>query len=424
MSMVDNGRRRAAVALVVTGAAAVAVAACGGSSGGSSNAASSSSSGSSGKAPIKILQIDDVTSATGLSYPAIAESAKATVADINANGGIDGHQIKLTVCDAKVDPNATQSCARQAVQDKVAAVVGSFTQNPARIMPVLQAAKIPYIPSFAFDQSEFSSPVSFPVNAALSLTPGMGLLAGQQCKSSVIVTPDSATTDFSVGLINGALKAEGKPAAKVVKVAQKPGDYSPQVAEAKGTNAQCMISVLSVPNALSFYPSMQQAGSTQRIVGYQGNSVAPQLIEKTPKVLEGALNVDFFPVLSDPKWDKYRAITAKYSDPKKYDFSLAGAQMAYLSVLVFQQAAKAALDAGQPVTASTLMSALNKTTSFDGGGLIPPVNFTQPSPIKGFPRMFNRSVTFEVVKDGKIAPFDGGKFQDTTQALQSVLGSA
>jgi branched-chain amino acid transport system substrate-binding protein len=426
----EASRRRRVVTTITTSLSVLVVAAvaagCGGGSSSSSSSvgASLATASTAKKSPIKVMLIDDVTAATGLSFPAEAESGKATVDDINAHGGIEGHPIELTVCDSKLDPNQTETCARQAVQSNVVAVVGSFTQNDGRMLPVLTAAKIPYIPGFAYDPSEFSSSVSFPINSAIAFAPGEGMLAGKYCKSSVIVIPESATSQFSVSLTNTGLKAAGKPPAKVITISQQPGDYSAQVAEAMGTGAQCVISEMGEANAAVFYPAMQQAGDKQRIVGFQGNSITPELVAKAPAVMEGALNVDFFPAYSGPQWDPYRAIVAKYSDPKKYDFSLAGAQLAHLSFLTFQRVATQVVQSGQTVSASTILAQLNKATNVDLNGLLPPLNFSRPAPVKGFPRMFNPDVTFEVVKNGKIVPLDGNQFHDMTSVLQSVLGTA
>ncbi|MBV9593065.1 MAG: ABC transporter substrate-binding protein [Actinobacteria bacterium] len=392
-------------------------------SGGTTAAGSGSSSAANGS-PINIMQIDDVTSPNGLAYPSIAESAKSTVADINARGGVAGHPIKLSVCDAQGDPNQTQACARKAVSDGVVAVVGSFTINAARLMPILTDAKIPYIPSFAYDPTEFSSAVSYPVNSALTSSPGMGVLAGKNCSSSTYVTLDLPTSDFGIGLVQAGLKSEGKPPATVVKIPSKPGDYSPQAAQIAATKSQCVIMGLGTSQGLALYPALTNAGSTQRIVGYEGNSVSPELVSKLPKQMEGALNLDFFPAYSGSKWDAYRTLTAKYSDPKKYDFSVAGAQLAYLSVLVFQKAVQAVLDAKLDVTAANLITTLDKTTHLDIGPLLPPLNFSTPAPIKGFGRMFLRDVTFETVKDGKIVSLDNDTFHDMTSVLQAQLGTA
>lgn len=362
------------------------------------------------------MQISDITGPTP--YPVSGQAAQATVDALNASGGISGHKVNLTVCDAQSSPNTAEACARKAVSSHDVAVVGGFTLGVATVMPVLTAAKIPYIPAEAFDPPEFTAANSFPVQSATSTIAGMGYIAGKNCSSSVIVNLQDPEDAFDSGIINAALKAAGKPAAKTVNLSFTPGDYSVQASQVNDTKAACVISILNPPNALSFYPALASTGSKQRVIGTAGDPLSAAVVTKVGKFLNGALVAAFYPAYSEPAWAPFRAAVAKYSDPSKYDFTNQLAEGAYVDLLVFENAVQKVLAAHQTVTSTSLQSALDKETAVDANGLLPPLNFSKPSTLKGQPRLFNPDITVQQVKDGNIVS-GGGGFIDMTSILNA-----
>ena len=410
-SMSAGGRRIAAVSASL--ALLAVLTACG-----------SAGSGAGGEDTIKVMQIVDITSPAIVSYPQIAEAGKSAVADINARGGIDGKTIDLVTCDSKVDPNATTNCARQAVSEGVVAVIGTYAQNADKIIPILEQAKIPYIPAYAAAPQEFRSNISFPINSQMTNVAGLGVVTGRECKSTDIALIDAPGLETLGALMQAGLESEGSPEPTVISIPLSPGDYSGQAAQIVESGADCLIAFVGPANAAVLYPALEAAGFHGRIAGYQGNSISPNLIEATPDLLESALNVSFFIPYTDPKWDTYREIVAKYSDPKQYDFSTAGAQLAYLDYLVFEQVVGTILKDGDDVTAASLLAQLNKTSAAETGGLLPVLDFTQEAPIKDYPRMFNRQIAFEIVEGGEQVPLGDGQFVDLTAVIQSVFGKA
>src|SRR6478735_2989636 len=110
---------------------AVSLTACGGSSDGSSGSDST----------IKVMTWAPLKSQL-TNYPAIAEAAKAYGKYINAKGGINGHKVQVLICDEGGDPTKATDCARQAIQEHVAAVVGSFGYTGDATIPLLKGANI------------------------------------------------------------------------------------------------------------------------------------------------------------------------------------------------------------------------------------------------------------------------------------------
>src|SRR5439155_12073877 len=99
-------------------------------------------------------------------------------------------------CNDKNDANQAEQCARQAVSEGVAALVGGFTLYGNRIWPVIEQSNIPSIGDPVIAPQDYTSPLSFPV------TPGGGLLAyspallaGRQCKRLALqTTPAGASS--------------------------------------------------------------------------------------------------------------------------------------------------------------------------------------------------------------------------------------
>jgi len=113
-------------AAAVAAAAALAV---GCSSSGSSSTAGSGTSSGAAKAPIRLMVDTTMTPAAalgGLSFPYPAVTAKAAAAALNKDGGIDGHQVVIDVCDNQGNPNQSAACGREAKSNGDIAVVGSW----------------------------------------------------------------------------------------------------------------------------------------------------------------------------------------------------------------------------------------------------------------------------------------------------------
>ncbi|UAB98864.1 ABC transporter substrate-binding protein [Dactylosporangium vinaceum] len=75
--------------------------------------------------PVKVMLIYDETGSGAA--PELVDGANAGLARVNANGGINGRPLELTVCKTGNDPNTADNCARQAQSLGVAAVVGELT---------------------------------------------------------------------------------------------------------------------------------------------------------------------------------------------------------------------------------------------------------------------------------------------------------
>lgn len=169
----------------LTAAAALVLAGCAGSDGG--NDGGGDASGGS----VKIMVFGSL-SQPPFALSQIKTAAEAAVAHVNANGGAGGAQIELVVCDDNMNPNDATACGRTAVEEGVAAVVGTFSLFGDAIVPQLEAAEIPYVMPIAISQLEVESDMTFAVmGAGAPSGVGMYLLEQQGCESVVMAATDN-----------------------------------------------------------------------------------------------------------------------------------------------------------------------------------------------------------------------------------------
>ncbi|UXX91460.1 ABC transporter substrate-binding protein [Streptomyces sp. AD2-2] len=228
--------------------------------------------------PVKVM-VWAPENTQGSAQPGIHLTAEAYQKWINANGGIKGGPLKVEFCNEKGDPDEAEKCAQQAVADKVAAVVGSYSLAGDRYMPVLQKAGIPYIGGTGVSAAEFSNPLSFPVNGG---TPVVFAAHGRQlveqgCKKITGVRYDvAAAAVVSQFLTLGVTSAGGAPP-KDLKVPLTATDLAPQVAATKGSD--CVSVILGTASGL-FVKSYVQSGDRTKLASVVGN-LTPQLAAST-----------------------------------------------------------------------------------------------------------------------------------------------
>ena len=100
--------------------------------------------------------------AAGPTYENIANTANAYAQYINDRGGIAGRPLEVTVCDEQFDPAVAATCARQAVDEGMVSIVGSFTFFAESIVPVIAESDITWFGACCpITPSELTDPHSF-----------------------------------------------------------------------------------------------------------------------------------------------------------------------------------------------------------------------------------------------------------------------
>jgi len=368
--------------------------------------------------PIKVMAQQPVN--TNLpAYPAGLEVAEIYAQWINAKGGIKGHPLEVITCDDRGDPNEAANCARTAVAEGVTAVVGPFSWDAGRAIGILEEAKIPWFGVCCpVVEQEFTSPVSYVTGSLFSFPAAEAWKAAQDgCTAPAAIQMDIAVKDlFFQQMRNGFAAAGFDPArAKYISLPPEPQDYSAQVAQATdGTD--CIIGSMSEDNWAAFLPAFRAAGGTQRFYGPQGQLNA-KIAEQFPDVTENAVVVNAYPNIEGPMWEDYRGALEAYDASDDLDWNSLVSLGTWGAMTAFTQIAEQ-LDG---FSGAEFSAALDRTTSLETGGKMPPIDFTTTyDGLDGkYPRIFNRTVTFDVIRDGRPVPLDG-RFHDMSKVMEGA----
>lgn len=370
-------------------------------SSGTSATGSASSGGGATGSPIKVMTITSINS-QGPVFPMIGETAQIFAKAVAAKGGINGHPLQVDVCDDQGQPTQASACARKAVQEHDVAVVGSYSFFGDNIVPILAAAKIPWFGTCcAGTPQELTSTDSFPVGSSLMYAVGFVQRAiSDGCKHISAVVIDGAQPYIEP--MQNAMKAAGRSfVGKPIILPQTSQDDSSFVAQAtKG--ADCILMVVSETLWKPWFAAYRAAGATARLYGPQGNLDAVS-IKGFEDVANGSVIAGSFPDISTAPWADYRAALMTYNAPTTYDYNSLGGLGTWAGYTAFQQIVS---KVAGPITANAFLKAASTTTDLNLNGMVPPIDFTKPwmSGLQGYQRLFNRSVYFSTVKNGKVVP--------------------
>jgi ABC-type branched-subunit amino acid transport system substrate-binding protein len=335
---------------------------------------------------------------------------------INAHGGIAGHPLQAHFCDALGTPTGASACARQAVAAHAVAVVGSFTFTGDAIVPILAAAHIPYFGNCcAISASEFTSTDSFPLGNQPLYAVGLVSRAKQDgCKNIVGVIIQGA--EAFIPLMNNAAKALGIKIQKYVSLPATAKDYSSQVAQATSGGADCLVMVVSETPYIAWNAAFAQSGSKARMYGPQGNLDSVS-IKGFTQATNGDVIAGMYPDISLPQWTDYRTALKQYNADSKQDYNSLGGLGTWTAYMGFAQIVKSMTG---PINAQTFGKAAS-TATVTLHGMIPTIDFSKPwnttGGPKGYDRIFNHSVVYAKVENGKIVPLTTS-FQDVTNLAE------
>jgi ABC-type branched-subunit amino acid transport system substrate-binding protein len=376
-----------------------------------------SSGGPATGEPIKVMTIAPVNSQLP-PYPNIHEAARIFGEWINANGGINGRPLEVVLCDGKGDPNEDANCGRQAAEQGVVAVVGSFSFDASQLIPILEQENIAMFGSCCpIAEIEFSNPISFVTGSNFAIPAGaVGRMVDDGCKNPAVVYIETASLQFATDVAKDVFTFKGfnPDDAKYITIPIAAQDYSAQVAQAiDGTD--CIYGGIADSNWAAFLPAMQSLGGTQRLYGHQGN-LNSVIAEQFPELTQDGISVNAYPDIADPMWDDYRAALEEYNAPDLDWNSLAG--LGTWSAYV----AFAEIVSGMTgdITNESFLAAVRSSKAVDTGGMFPVLDLSTPWDGMGgaFPSIYNRTVTFDRIDNGVLSPTDDPPV-DLTAALET-----
>jgi ABC-type branched-subunit amino acid transport system substrate-binding protein len=359
-------------------------------------------------APIKVMQIGTFSS-TGLSLADAKSGVQAAVAAINKAGGANGHQITMEYCNDAFDAATGAACARQAVQDKVVAVVGAASAEAPAEMPILQAAGIPWLAgNGSGGPIEQTSPISYPLTGGTqSIEVAMGRLLttlGDK-KISVIVADAAAAYPAGDAVMQGVKLGGGTSSRTLAKIGAT--DFS-AVASAALASKPDGIAIASVPaDAPRIALALRQAGykgDISTLAAIVSDDAIKSLGSNADKLY---LVIDAVPtvVTSNPAVAKYAADMKAAGSSSSIDSqSLTGwTAVQFFSALVTDLGSTAASPASLTALLAHLPAPISLGTVPDYSGVPSPALFT------AYPRVPTFAVYVTEILGGKTVLYDGGK---------------
>ncbi|MFE7775859.1 ABC transporter substrate-binding protein [Streptomyces sp. NPDC057445] len=378
--------------------------------------------------PVTVMTFaPDETKATNM--PGMPAMAQAYARYVNSRGGIDGHELRILTCNEHNSPAGAAACARRAAKENAAAVVGSYSQHGRAFMAPLEAAGIPYIGGFGVSEEEFTSYLSYPVNGGqAALLAGNGRQLSNSCRKVSLVRPDTVTGDDLPLLLNAGLsEGRGKPSTDI-KAAEDSTEYTAKAEEAlndAGNADGCVTAVLG-ERTETFFDSFRRLrdseGEDVRISSVL-SSVGQPLIDRTGGAngpFEGAYMTGWYPDAGDTRWGIMRDVIREHAfGDNRIDAADAGVQTTWIAYTVLRKVIESL---HRPeITPGAVAHALDGGVRVDTGGLTPTLRwrFEDMLGTPGFPRVVNRSVTFQVVREGRLVAQKQG-FVDVTTTMRDT----
>jgi len=300
------------------------------------------------------------------------------------------------------------------VADGDIAVIGSFTLNGDAAIPILAAANTAWFGICCpASLSELKSPIVTIIGSGAT---GSYIVKAIQdgCQHIAYVTLDAgAITENGISQAKDVFKTlnASDKLAKVVLIPVTAQDYSAQVAQAT-SGTDCIVAPITEANFPPFLNAFASSGGKQRIYGAQGN-LDNKIAKQFPEVTNNDVVVGYYSDLALPAWDNYRAAIKQYKAPSDEDYNSLGGLGTWAAYFGFQQVV-----AGMgttPITPANFLAASKKAT-VHMAGMSPDVDFSKPFTGLGpnFVNQINQSITYDIVKNGKLVPFQNGKFYDLT----------
>jgi ABC-type branched-subunit amino acid transport system substrate-binding protein len=329
--------------------------------------------------------------------PQIQTGAEAAVERVNADGGINGSKIQLISCDDQGNANGAAACGREAVEEKVVAVVGSFTLFGDSIMQFLDKAKIPAVFDNATSQLESTSANSFPIVGAIPPSVAALLSFDQQgCTTTVLSASENAQSQAAYDVFFKPVADKNDIKTAFVTYPATTTDFS-SVAAQIADAGDCLVYAGGAPDSSAIMLALQQSGAKIKEQAVLSTvTVSDDTLKQIGDVTNDLqlLTPGNLPTSGEETTvQAAKDITAKDSDAIVDSVAL----NAYAAILAIKQVGTG-LDS---VTGEALTTALADPNTTVETGIYPPINFSKDA---GFypltPRVSGSEFYGYVAKDG------------------------
>jgi ABC-type branched-subunit amino acid transport system substrate-binding protein len=312
--------------------------------------------------------------------------------------------LKVLECDTGLDPNDTEACARDAIEQGAVASVGFNGTTGANLLPILEGAGIPAIGTVPVSPNETTSPVSFPFTSGV---PGafeaLPIALGEKDATSqgLVLTDLGAATATAQLFVDDSVARQGYTLAEPVTVAPDQTDFAPIVASATAGDPEGLNVFIIGEAAATFIRQLRQGG-------YEGvlSSGSPFLTGSVIEALGDDANGIQVPSLL--RWQKSAGGKQYLKEMKKYAKGEATTDLGsnyWLSTWVTIDLLAKIIDEGGTPDAASLLAAAGALEDYDTQGMTPPIT-TTASPEVDLPipleRFYNPTVFMFEIKKGKV----------------------
>jgi branched-chain amino acid transport system substrate-binding protein len=300
------------------------VAGCGGSDESKSGGASSGTD----RKPLRIALIPPAGGALGVFGKGAVQGWELAAAEVNANGGIDGHKVELKVFDTDGTPTATVRAARQAATKDDIHYIGAVITSPehAALQPQLVAMNSISIGAIATDDpltGAACSPNAFRVVPNNQMY--MNLIAESLSKLPgerwAIQAMDYSTGHTAAKSFAAAAKEAGKQVVLTQFAPLNTGDFGSYITKLKDSDADALFAFVAGADAVAFINQGAQFKLFDKIstvVGY--NMLSEPLFKALGDKIAGFYNnVSYVPDDQNPENDAFvKAYTQKFGSAPYY----------------------------------------------------------------------------------------------------------
>ena len=239
---------------------------------------------------IRIMCIGQITdTANTTPRPEALSGVQAAVARVNADGGVNGKPLTLLTCDDKADANEAAKCAREAVREKVAATIGNNSNFGEAILAILERGNIASIGHLPITQSDFSSPVAFPLQAGSAgmIAGAARMLSDRGAKRIELAAVDSPAGSLNQQFATAGVEGTNTQIGALTLVPLDAPDYASYVAQVTRSGDAILLGMNS-DQAGRFLQALAQA-DVQQPVAVTVGALPPEMVDQLGAAAEGRL---------------------------------------------------------------------------------------------------------------------------------------
>ena len=359
------------------------------------------------------------TDTDNLPYPELTVIAHAFADSVNSSGGVNGRVLSVLTCDDQGSAAGAQVCARQAVTQRVAAVIGSYGAHTEQALPILAAAGIAFLETAEPAGAGLRSPIAFPVIGGIPIQVfgAATIAARRRCTRVAVLAEDGLYPGPLAGFVTPGLDSGGGALSGEYRVSGVLGQLDPALAEAT-SNSDCLLIAADTQTTSRIIGAVQAHRYRQPI--FMIGAGDPGRIAATyPELAGQVMAADPCPPLSEPQWRQYRDALANARDGWTVQAGGEAQRASWAAFEVFLMIGRRIVT----FDAASVLGALRSDGPADSGGLLPPLDFRRDAAIAGMPRLANPNVTLQGFPAGHLERVTPG-YLDLSAALTRVATPA